>query len=317
MNVGDIRTVAIVGAGIMGEGIAQNFAQAGLTVRLVDQKQEILDNCISHITANLQQFAANGLLQEDIPFIVSRIQTFLLQDLSQAIKECNFIIEAIPEILALKKELFARLESYQTGAVIGSNTSSFTITMMSEGLKHPENMVGIHYFNPAHIIPLVEIHRGPATTNEVINTTRALLLKAGKKPVLIKKAFPGFAINRLQAAIAREVYFLIDNDIISPADMDTAIKNSIGMRYALFGPMEIEDLAGLDTALRIGQTIFKTLSNAEEPPRVLKDMVEKGNLGVKSGIGWYDYKDKSRAEIIDERNIKLLKIYGALKMING
>jgi len=313
----EIRRVVLVGAGIMGEGIAQNLAQAGLYVKLVDQTGEILDRCLNQIDINLKQFSETGLLHEMPAVIKARIKPVLTGDLLAAVDDCDIMIEAIPEILELKRQLFTQLDARRPDIILASNTSSITITALAEGLNNPGRVVGVHYFNPAHIIPLVEIHRGALTLDTAVTIMRELMLKTGKKPILVKKVVPGFVVNRIQGAIAREIGYLIDNEVVTPEDLDTAIKSSVGMRYALFGPMEQEDVTGLDTAVRIGTQVFKTLSNAAEPPAALKERVSQGFLGVKSGRGWYDYQGRPRTQIISERNQKLLKLLKALQDIDN
>ena len=307
MKAEDIKKVVVVGAGIMGEGIAHNFAQAGLSVRLVDQDKQILDRCLAQIDANLGLFLEFGLLQEEPSSIKSRIEPFLSQHLAEAIQDCDFVVEAIPEILKLKRDLFTQLDSCRQDTILSSNTSSFTISAIAEGLRTPGRVVGLHYFNPAHIIPLVEIHRGQHTEDKVVEVTRELMLRVGKKPVLVRKEVPGFIVNRITGAMEREIDYLIDEGIVTPEDLDTAAKGSYGFRLACLGPMEAEDMIGLDTAMRASEQIFKVLSNATEPSPVLVEKVRRGKLGIKSGKGWHDYTGRSRAEITEERNRKLLQ----------
>lgn len=307
MKAEDIKKVVVVGAGIMGEGIAHNFAQAGLSVRVVDQDEQILDRCLAQIDANLRLFLEFGLLPEGPSSIKSRIEPFLSQHLAEATRDCDFVVEAIPEILQLKRELFAQLDSLHQDIILSSNTSSFTISAIAEGLRTPGRVVGLHYFNPAHIIPLVEIHRGQHTEDEVVEVTRELMLRVGKKPVLVRKEVPGFIVNRITGAMEREIDYLIDEGIVTPEDLDLAAKGSYGFRLACLGPMEAEDMIGLDTAMRASEQIFKVLSNATEPSPVLVEKVRRGELGIKSGKGWHDYTGRSRAEIMEERNRKLLQ----------
>lgn len=307
MKAKDVEKVVVVGAGTMGEGIAQNFAQVGLSVRVVARHKETLDRCLDQIEANLELFKEFGLLQEEPYSIKSRIEPFLAQHLAEATKDCDFVVESVPEILEVKKDLISRLDSLPQDVIIGSNTSSFTISSLSEGLHTSGRVIGLHYFNPAHIIPLVEIHRGQNTEDEVVEVTRGLMLSVGKKPVLVRKEVPGFIVNRITGAMQREVQYLIDEGIVTPEDLDTAIKASYGFRLACLGPMEAEDMIGLDTSARVSAQIFKVLSNATEPSPALIEKVNKGELGIKSGKGWYDYTGKSRAQIMEERNRKLLK----------
>lgn len=307
MKAEDIKKVVVVGAGIMGEGIAQNFAQAGLFVKVIARHEQSLDRCVAQINANLSLFQEFSLLKEDPSAIKSRINPVLAEHLDKALQSCDFVVESIPEILEGKKDLLSRLDSLHHDVIIASNTGSFTIPTLTEGLRAPGRVIGTHYFNPAHIIPLVEIHRGQHTEDEVVEVTRRLMLRVGKKPVLVRKEVPGFIINRLTGAMQREVQYLIDEGIVTPEDLDIAIKASYGFRLACLGPMEAEDMIGLDTSARVSAQILKVLSNATEPSPALLEKVNKGELGIKSGKGWYDYSGKSREQIMDERNRKLLR----------
>ncbi len=306
MNAKDIKKVIVIGAGIMGEGIAHNFAQAGLSVRVVDLDKELLNRCLAQIETNLRTFLEFGMLAENPVSIKSRIEPVLSKDLAKATQDCDFVVEAIPEILEAKRELFTKLDSLPQDVILSSNTSSFTISTIAEGLHRPERVVGLHYFNPAHIIPVVEIHRGRHTSDQVVETTREFMLRVGKKPVLVRKEVPGFIVNRITGALMREIHYLLDEGIVIPEDLDTAIKEIYGIRFACFGPMEMEDMVGLDTASRASAKVLKTLSNRAEPSPLLLEKVNKGELGIKSGKGWYDYSGQSRVKIAEERNKKLL-----------
>jgi len=307
MKIDQINNVIVVGAGTMGAGIAQNFAQAGLSVKILARHQETLDKAIVQIEANLKLFQEYNLLNEPPGTILSRIIPVLAQELGQAIKGCDFVVETIPEILEAKKETFAILDECPPDIVLSSNTGSFTVTELTEGLKNPDRVVGLHYFNPPHIIPAVEIHRSPNTTDEAVETVRGIMLRVGKKPVLVRKEVPGFIVNRLTGALEREIDYLLDEGIVTPEDLDTAIKSSIGFRFACLGPMEIEDMIGLDTAMRVSGRVFKGLSNATGPSPQLVEKVNRGELGIKSGKGWYDYTGKSITEVNDINNRKLLQ----------
>ena len=307
MKAEDIKKVVVVGAGTMGEGIAHNFAQAGLSVRVVDQDKQVLDRCLAQIDANLKLFLEFGLLTEEPDSIKSRIEPFLSQHLADATRDCDFVVEAIPEILQLKRDLFAQLDSCRRDIILSSNTSSFTISAIAEGLRTPGRVVGLHSFNPAHIIPLVEIHRGQSTADEVVKVTKELMLRVDKQPILVRKEVPGFIVNRIQAAMGREIYHLLNEGIVTPEDLDTAVKSSYGFRLSCLGPTEASDMIGLDTALRASEQLLKAISNATEPSPILVDKVRRGELGIKSGRGWHDYTGRSRMQIIEERNRRLLE----------
>jgi 3-hydroxybutyryl-CoA dehydrogenase len=302
-----VKNVAIIGAGIMGVGIAQNFAQAGLSVNLLDMNREILAKSVSQIATNLDLFQAYGLLRETQTAILSRIKTFQIDALNQIIPQCQYLVEAVPEILEAKRNLLALIEKASSGVIIASNTSSFTINELNAGMHNPERVVGVHYFNPAHIIPVVEIHRGDKTGQVAVDTARELMLKIGKKPVLVRKTLPGFIVNRLTGALEREIDYLLDQGVVSPEELDVAIKGSIGFRMACLGPQETEDMIGLDTAMLVSRRIYKVLSNSTEPSSQLVEKVQKGELGIKSGKGWYDYKGKTSNEVLNENNKKLLQ----------
>jgi 3-hydroxyacyl-CoA dehydrogenase len=291
----------------MGEGIAQNFAQAGLQVRLIDRETGILKKCLNQIEANLYQFAELNLLEESIELIKARITPYMAEDLAEALQGCSFVIEAIPEILQLKRELVSRIDAVCPEAIIGSNTSSFTISAIAAASPFAGRIVGTHYFNPAHIIPLVELHRGKDTRDDVVNLTRHLMERVGKIPVMVLKEVPGFIVNRIQGAMEREIDYLIDEGIVSPEDLDRAAKASYGFRLACIGPMEAEDMIGLDTALRVSTSIYKTLSNKTTPSPTLAEKVARGELGQKSGMGWYDYRRKAPRQVKKESYQKLIE----------
>jgi len=303
----DIREVAVIGAGLMGEGIALNFAVAGLSVRVVDQDSDILHQSLKRMDVHLQLLAEFGLLKDTPAVVQSRIKSFLSIDMDKAVKGSTFIVECIPEILALKKELFSLLDDCESSTIISSNTSSFTISGMAKGMRTPGRVVGTHYFMPAHIVPLVEVHRGKDTRDDVINITRQLMLRIGKKPVMVGKEVPGFIVNRIQAAIAREANYLIEQGVVTPEDFDMAARSSYGFRLASLGPLAQADINGLDTVLRGNTHIYKTLCNATEPSPVIADKVKKGELGLKSGRGYYDYRGKSKEQINEEIERNLLK----------
>ena len=303
----EIKQIVVIGAGNMGEGIVQNFAQAGKNVKVLSRRRETLDKCLQQIDTNLKLFAEFQLLEEAPEVIKSRITYIPMAELSEAIRGCHFIVETIPEVLANKKELFGKLDGCDPDVILASNTSSITITTLTEDMKTAYRVVGTHYFNPAHIMPLVEIHGGKCTSDKVVETTRDLMLQVGKKPILIKREIPGFIVNRIQGAIFREIGYLLDEGIATPEDMDMAAKAMYGFRLSCIGPMEADDMIGLDTSARVSANLFKTLTNRTEPSSTLLEKVNKGELGIKTGNGWYDYQGKTRTQVLDEINRRLLK----------
>jgi len=303
----DICKVVVVGTGAMGEGIAQNFAQAGLSVLITDIDNGAAERCLAQIDSSLALFRELDLLKEDASLIKSRIAPFPMERLTEVIQKCDLLVEAIPEDLDLKRSLFSQIDISSQDIILCSNTGSFTISSISEGLLYPGRVVGLHYFYPAHIIPLVEIHRGSETDDRAIEVVRDLMYRIGKKPIMVMKEIPGFIVNRIQAALSREISYLVDEGVTTPEDLDVAAKASYGFRLACFGPFEIQDMNGLDSILKARNIIVKSLCNSTAPSDVLVKKVEAKELGVKSGRGWYDYKGMSREEIRGKTNRKLLQ----------
>ena len=303
----EIQQIVVIGAGNMGEGIVQSFAQASKSVKVLARRRETLDKCRQQIDTNLELFAEFQLLEETPTVVRSRITYIRMTELSEAIRGCHFVVETIPEVLADKKELFGKLDGCDPDVILASNTSSITITALTEDMKTAHRVVGTHYFNPAHIMPLVEIHRGKRTSDEAVQTIRDLMLQVGKKPVVVKKEIPGFIVNRIQGAIFREISYLLDEGIATPEDMDMAAKAMYGFRLSCVGPMEADDMIGLDTSARVSANLFKTLSNRTEPSSALLEKVNRGELGIKTGSGWYNYGGKTRAQVLDEINRRLIR----------
>jgi 3-hydroxyacyl-CoA dehydrogenase len=310
MELQDIKKIMVAGAGSMGEGIAQNFAQAGLDVLVLDIDEESLIQCKIQIEANLHLFGEFGLVNEEIPTIMARIEFLKMNNLEEMcnfLDDIDFVVEAIPEILELKRDFFRKMDICREDIVLCSNTSSLTVSEISKGLIYPGRVVGLHYFYPANIIPLVEIHRGEKTGTESVELTRELMLKVGKQPILVRKEIPGLIVNRIQAAYNREVTYLMDEGVATPEDLDLAARASYGFRLACLGPLEIHDLNGLDVVLKAGGRTRKYICNSREHSPSLVKKVEAGELGVKTGKGWHDYKGSSREEIIEQTNRKLLQ----------
>jgi 3-hydroxybutyryl-CoA dehydrogenase len=303
----EMKQIVVIGAGNMGEGIVQSFAQAGKSVKALARKRETLDKCRQQIETNLKLFAEFELLEETPEAIKSRITYIPMAELAEAIKGSHFVVETIPEVLADKKELFGKLDDCDPNIILASNTSSITITTLTQDMKTAYRVAGTHYFNPAHIMPLVEIHRGKHTSDKVIQTTMDLMSQVGKKPILVRKEIPGFIVNRIQGAIFREISYLLDEGVATPEDIDMAAKAMYGFRLSCIGPMEADDMIGLDTSARVSTNLFKTLSNRTEPSATLLDKVNRGELGIKTGNGWYNYHGKTRAQVLDEINRRLLK----------
>ncbi|MCE5254834.1 MAG: NAD(P)-binding domain-containing protein [Actinomycetia bacterium] len=298
--------ILIVGTGTMGEGIAQTFAQNGFDVRFVARREEPLARAMEQIPQNVEQFIEFGLTEEGVDQVMARIEGMVTTDMAKAAEGCSYVVETIRENLEDKRALISAIQAVDPELVIGSNTGSMTVDSLAEGMPKPENIIGIHYFNPAHIIPLVEIHRGSRTSDAAYELTARMMRGSGKKTVLVRKEVPGFIVNRVMGAITREIHFILDQGICTPEDLDTAIKSSTGLRFACLGPMEVDDMIGLDISATVSARVFPGLSNATGPSELLLEKVKKGELGIKSGKGWYDYSGRTRAEVLEEKNRALL-----------
>lgn len=316
MKAENIKKVLVVGAGSMGEGISQVFAQAGINVLQVDTDKNAVERCRNQIRENAGLLKESGLLAEEASAVVSRIEFSVIADMASVynlLEGIDFVVEAIPESLDLKRRLFGILDDCPHEIILSSNTSSLTITEIAEGLNRPDRVVGLHFLYPAHIVPLVEIHGGEKTSPEIINITKELMNLTGKQPIVLKKEIPGFVVNRIQAAYNREITYLLDQGVTTAEELDLAAKAGFGFRLACMGPLEMHDLNGLDVVMKAGAKTRQSICNDTGHSPSLIQKVENGELGVKTGKGWHDYKDRSRQEIIAESNKKLIQQLGLFK----
>jgi len=281
--------IAVIGAGLMGHGIAQIFAVHGHPVWLVDDKEETLNSAKDRVRTNLANMAKQGVdLDEDILVIVERINTTM--DLSEACEGANFVFEAVFEDLELKQNLFVDLDKFcPPDVILCSNTSVISITEIAEKAEHRERIVGTHFWNPPYLIPLVEVVRAEESADWCITATYDLLARVGKHPVHVHKDVPGFVGNRLQHALWREAFAIIDEGICDPATVDEVIRNGFGLRLPVLGPVETADMVGLDLTLAIHNYILKYINADPTPSTTLQAKVEAGELGFKSGSGFLEW----------------------------
>ena len=307
MKLGQIRRIAVIGAGIMGHGFAQVFGQKGYPVALYDVEEGILKNALSQIANNLDTFLDHKMLtrraeKETLEKI--RITT----DLEDAVRHADFVLEAVPEVMDLKKKLFADLDRFSPPhAILASNTSGLSITEIGASTHRPEKTIIAHGANPPHIVPVVEIVRGEKTSDETADLTYQLMRRIGKRPVRLLKEVPGFLLNRLQFALYREALHCLEMGVATAEDIDLVVKAGYGFRLPTLGPLETSDFGGLDTFYRICQNLFPQLADSKEAPPSLKRLVEEGKLGVKTGEGFYRYPPKAVKRKIQERNHRLIQ----------
>jgi 3-hydroxybutyryl-CoA dehydrogenase len=288
----EIRRVAVLGAGTMGRGIAQVAALAGCEVRLRDVEARFAEGGLAKIRETLDGGVARGkLAAADRDAAAGRLSA--TTSLADAVSGADAVIEAVPEDLALKRATFAEVEAHTpASALLATNTSSLRIATIAEGLKAPGRFVGMHFFNPAHILKLVEIVVGPATASETVVSARELGIRMGKDPIVVKDS-PGFASSRLGLVIGLEAMRMLEAGVASAEDIDKAM--TLGYGHPM-GPLKLTDLVGLDVRLAIAEYLEREIGPAFAPPRVLRDLVAKGKLGKKSGEGFYVWDgDTARA----------------------
>lgn len=306
-----LNKILIVGSGTMGHGIAQVFAQAGLQVSLQDVSPQALERARALIQSSLNTMVEAGLLNKnDIPTILSRIKE--TTSLEEAAQDADLAIECIVENKEAKKELFKTLDAVcQPKTLLASNSSFLNIFDFVE-TSRPDKVLMVHWYAPPQIIPLVDVVKGPKTDEANIQLIVATLKKIGKRPIVFKKPVAGYVVSRLQVAFQREVYWLLDNDYLSPEDVDEAAIWGLALRMMVIGICQRIDFGGLDLSART-TTQSGQSTPVDYKPRKLIELVQQGALGVKAGRGFYNYNGKSEAEICHERDVRLLKL---LKILN-
>jgi len=284
--------IAVIGAGLMGHGIALVLARAGWHVAIHDPHEETLASAPTRIAEGLELLGAGGT---DIARTLKNIEP--CHSIAATVNGAAFVFEAAPEKLELKRRIFAEVEDHASAeAVLASNTSVIRISRIMEGLKHRERALGAHWWNPPHMIPLVEIVRTEWTGTDVANRMTELLADAGKTPVIVEKDIPGFIGNRLQHALWREAIGLVENGVCDAEAVDTVVKSSFGRRLAVLGPLENADLVGTDLTLDIHENVLFDLENGRGPSPYLERLVKDGRLGMKSGEGFREWTvDEAKA----------------------
>jgi 3-hydroxybutyryl-CoA dehydrogenase len=311
VSVVRIKKVGVVGAGTMGHQIAQVSAQAGYEVVLVDVAKEILDKALNRIRSNIEVLKENGVKVPPTEEVLSRITgTTNLED----VRDADLIIEAVPEDLKLKQEVFSKLDKIvPQHSILASNTSSLRIRDLALSTSRPDKVLGLHFFSPVYIIPVVEVVKTDLTSKESLDYAINYVKSLGKHP-LVCKDVPGFILNRVTCALGALTASLLDEGLVEdPVALDLAIRLVIGLRLPFTGPLQIMDLGGLDVWLSVLESLYKQLNDPRyKPPRILEEKVRRGELGFKTGKGFYQYTDDSVIKYRDKMMIKLAKDLGYL-----
>jgi 3-hydroxybutyryl-CoA dehydrogenase len=279
----DINLISILGSGKMGRSIASFFSDKGIKVVLYDPFEEALTIAKSELPD-----------QSNILFTTS---------IKEAVSNVDFIIESAPEVLDIKTKLYQDIAPYlKENVIVASNTSTYPLLTLSQGHSFKNRMLIVHFFNPADLIPLVEIVKNDDTIEGVADCVKHLLMECGKVPVVLKKDIKGFIANRLQSALLREACYLLEQGIADAADIDTVVKESIGLRWALNGPFEITDYGGLDIWAKVLNNLLPVLDNRTTAPDSITEKVKQNKIGVRAGEGFFKYdKDASNEEILKQR----------------
>lgn len=280
------KTTAVIGAGTMGPGIAATLSRCGSTVRLNDVDEGVLER-----SKAATELASQVLERLDAPQAPGGSVAFEL-DLEKAVSGADLVIEAVPEKLALKREIFANFEAYSSSrTILATNTSGIPISDIAAELARPERVIGMHWSNPPHLIPMIEVVPGERTSGAVVDELVEMIKAFGFSPV-VEKEVPGFVENRILYAILRECVSLVERGVVSQADMDTAVKWGIGYKLAVIGPMRLLDMAGLDIYQSVGSYLNRDLCNDAEVSSIITDRTSQGKLGMKTLGGMYDYADE-------------------------
>lgn len=289
MKIEDIKNISVIGAGAMGHGIAQLCAMAGYNVYVMDVKEEFLKSALEKIKWSLGKLAEKKVLKESVENVLKRVKTTV--NLTEAIRDADFMIEAVPEILELKKKIFkdADLNSPKH-TILATNTSSLPITEIAEATSRPEKVVGMHFFNPPQLMRLVEVIYGDKTSNETVNLTVELARRLGKEPVICRRDVIGFIANRVMIPPTFVTGWLVNEGVFKPEEIDSAAYYRGGQRMGVFGLM---DFVGIDVHYNVSKFFEEREAERFKVPPIIEDKAKRGELGVKTGRGFYEYPDKT------------------------
>ena len=303
----EVKRAAVIGTGTMGPGMGAVLARAGIETALYDVSEEALERAQAGV-----QLAEGVLERLEAPSAPGGSVRFE-SDLAASLEGADFVLEAVPEKLELKHEVFPQLEQHVPAeAILASNTSGIPITKIASVCEHPGRVVGMHWSNPPHLIPMIEVIPGEQTDQRAVDETCDLVRRFGYHPV-VEREVPGFVENRILYAILRECLDLVDRGIIDPEGLDLNVRWGIGYKLAVIGPMELLDMAGLDIYQAVGSYLNQDLSTSGEVSKTIRDLIEQGRLGMKTGGGLYDYTPEDVDRLRAHRAGKLVAVRKALE----
>lgn len=307
MKLQDIKKIGVAGGGTMGSGIAQIFAQHGYEVVVTDIAEKFLENTKRIISLNQKTLINEGLLtEEDAEESLKHISYSTDKDV---FKNVDLIVEAIIEKMEIKQNYWLEVENIaREDCIFATNTSGLSINGICSKLNNKNRFIGMHWWNPPHIIPLIELIKADDTSDETVQVLKELVDKIGKESVVVLKDVNGFIGNRIQFSVYREALKIVEEGIATIEDVDKAMKYGPGFRYPVLGPFETADLGGLDTFYYISSYLFNELSDSKEPTKLQQEMMDNNNLGVKTGKGWYDYSEGKGDEAMAKRDANFYKM---------
>ena len=305
VKAGQVKSVAVIGNGLMGQGISQVFARAGKIVRLIGRNHESLARAIQAIEADFIAFVSRDLMNSaEAAGALMRISTST--DYNDA-AGADLVIEAVPAVRELQREVFEKLDTICSERIVIGSTSGQPISLMVDRMEHPERAIAMHFIYPAQLMPLVEVCGGPQTSPEVVKWTCDMLRSVGQTPALMNKEVDGFIVNRLQFAILREAWSMWANGVASAEAIDASFKMTLGRRYAVTGPIESAELGGLDIMHMFAEFLLPDLEDGKEVPEALTELVRNGNFGLKTGEGIYDWKERDGEALLAARADRLFQ----------
>ncbi|MCL4534868.1 MAG: 3-hydroxyacyl-CoA dehydrogenase family protein [Bacteroidetes bacterium] len=301
-----MKRVAVIGAGLMGSGIALEYALGGMEVRIITSRPETAARALETIREELALLVSEGLV-EDAAARAAEGRVRAATGLADALADADLAVESAPEDLALKQKLFREIDALAPAhAILASNTSALSITAIASATGRPQQVVGTHYWNPPHLMPLVEVVSGERTAHDTVEQICAVLTGLGKTPIRVRKDVPGFVWNRLQNALLREAMWLLENGVVTPEELDIVGKKGLGRRLFTTGHCEAIDLGGLDTWAKVHEYMLNYISSSTEVSPVLKEKVARGELGAKTGKGFYTWTPERLREAREARNRQLI-----------